>query len=69
MRYLKLIACLFALLSGVSFAQEKYVPDYFPAPLGAEWHYKLTSTAGMNMEIKTVIAERQQHVQRRFRVF
>ena len=38
-------------------AQEKYVPDYFPSPVGAEWHYKLTSSAGTNMDIKTVVTE------------
>jgi hypothetical protein len=57
MRYLKLISCIFLLLSGVSLAEKEYVPDYFPAPVGAEWHYKLTSTAGMSMDIKTVISE------------
>jgi hypothetical protein len=58
MRYLKLIALICVLLSSAAVAKEEYVPDYFPAPLGAEWYYKLTSSAGMTMDIKNVVSQR-----------
>lgn len=39
-------------------AKPEYVPDYFPAPLGAEWHYELKSSAGYNLKLKNVVSER-----------
>lgn len=57
MRYLRSILCLAILLCGVASADDKYIPDYWPAPVGAEWHYKLESSAGMNLDIKTVVTE------------
>jgi len=59
MRLLRYLFALALLLTTAGMAQEKpYIPDYFPAPLGAEWHYKLTTNMGQNMDIKTVVAER-----------
>ena len=59
MRFIRLLLTLSLLMSVAGTAQEKpYVPDYFPSPLGAEWNYKLTSSMGQNMDIRTVVAER-----------
>lgn len=42
-------------LTTVTVAKEKYVPDYFPAPKGAEWNYKITTSNGMSMDMRQVV--------------
>lgn len=59
MRILQLVVCFVLIMQASVLAQGKdYVPDYFPAPKGGEWHYDLTTSAGHKMQIKTVITER-----------
>lgn len=55
MRTLKLICPLVLLLLTAVWAKPKYIPDYFPAPMGAEWHYDMTSDSGISMQIKHVV--------------
>jgi len=46
-------------LSSLALAQKKpYVPDYFPAAMGTEWHYDLKSSGGYALKLKTVVTER-----------
>lgn len=59
MRKLSILLILFVALSSAGLAQKKpYVPDYFPAQLGMEWEYKISTSSGYNMDMRTVVTER-----------
>lgn len=57
MRKLALQFCLVCLLATAAWSKPEYVPDYFPAPLGAEWHYDVTSSMGTSLKMKNVVTE------------
>ncbi len=55
MRRLLIPVLLLLALTAVSSAKEKYVPDYFPAPKGAEWNYKIATSSGMSMDMRLLV--------------
>jgi len=58
MRLFPLIFILLALFGEVLAQQTPPPPDYFPAQVGLEWHYHITSSGGYEMDIKNVLTER-----------
>ena len=57
MRKILLLLTLATLVAVPTLAKPKHIPNYTPMPLGAEWNYTSTTSAGTTMNIKQVVTK------------
>ena len=57
MRLQLVLATAFSTLTLTSGAKGVRVPDYFPAPKGGEWTYRLTTSKGTSVDVRRVVSD------------